>query len=110
MNLQEQISRIQSMMGIINETNFFFKRRATPAEIASYFDVFDDKTFSETDNYADYKFDLVLTSLEHVMWVKYDMDWKHLPEKEKIDYVNEVSEIYDDEIRKLYNKHPIRQL
>jgi hypothetical protein len=110
MNLQEQISRIQSMMGIINETNFFFIRRATPAEIASYFDVFDDKTFDETDNYVDYKYNLVLASLEHVLWVKFELGWEQLPEKEEIAYINLVSEIYEDEIRKLYNKHPIRRL
>jgi|688.fasta_scaffold03955_19 hypothetical protein len=110
MNLQEQISRIQSMMGIINETNIFFRRRVTPPEIASYFDVFDNKTFDETDNYADYKYNLVLTSLEHVLWIKFKLGWEELPEKEEIAYINLVSEIYEDEIKKLYNKHPIRQL
>jgi hypothetical protein len=48
--------------------------------------------------------------LEHVLWIKFKLGWEELPEKEEIAYINLVSEIYEDEIKKLYNKHPIRQL
>ncbi len=103
MNLQEQISRIQSMMGTINETKFF-KRRVTPEEVANNFSLYEGQVFFETETYEDFKYQLVLKSLEHVMWQEYNMGWEDLPEQEEIDYVNQVAEMYDDKIRIIYNK------
>jgi len=103
MNLQEQISRIQSMMGTINETKFF-KRRVPPEEVANKFSLYDGQVFFETETYEDFKYQLVLKSLEEVMWKKYNMGWEDLPEQEEIDYVNQVAEMYDDKIRIIYNK------
>ena len=103
MNLQEQISRIQSMMGTINETKFF-KRRVTPEEVANNFSLYEGQVFFETETYEDFKYQLVLKSLEHVMWQEYNMGWEDLPEQEEIDYVNQVAEMYDDKIRNIYNK------
>jgi len=103
MNLQEQISRIQSMMGTINETKFF-KRRVTPEEVANNFSLYDGNVFFDTDSYEEFKYQLVLNSLEDVMWKKYNMGWEDLPEQEEIDYVNQVAEMYDDKIRNIYNK------
>jgi hypothetical protein len=102
-NLQEQISRIQSMMGTINETKFF-KRRVTPEEVANNFSLYDGNVFFDTDSYEEFKYQLVLNSLEDVMWKKYNMGWEELPEQEEIDYVNQVAEMYDDKIRNIYNK------
>jgi hypothetical protein len=103
MNLQEQISRIQSMMGTINETKFF-KRRVTPEEVANNFSSYDGQVFFETETYEQFRYELVLKSLEDIMWQEYNMGWEELPEQEEIDYVNQVAEMYDDKIRNIYNK------
>ena len=103
MNLQEQISRIQSMMGTINETKFFL-RRVTPEEVAKNFSSYDGQVFFETETYEQFRYELVLKSLEDIMWQEYNMGWEELPEQEEIDYVNQVAEMYDDKIRTLYNK------
>ena len=103
MNLQEQISRMKTMMGTINETKFFM-RRVTPEEVANNFSLYDGNVFFDTDSYEEFKYQLVLNSLEDVMWKKYNMGWEDLPEQEEIDYVNQVAEMYDDKIRNIYNK------
>ena len=103
MNLQEQISRIQSMMGTVNETKFF-KRRVTPEEVAKNFSSYDGQVFFETKTYEQFRYELVLKSLEDIMWQEYNMGWEELPEQEEIDYVNQVAEMYDDKIRNIYNK------
>ena len=82
----------------------FFLRRVTPEEVARYFSSFDGQVFFETETYEEFKYQLVLKSLEEVMWQEYKMGWEDLPEQEEIDYVNQVAEMYDDKIRRLYNK------
>jgi hypothetical protein len=102
MNLQEQISRMQSMMGIIGESKFF-QRRAIPSEVSKNFSLFAEEVFHDTNSYGQFKYELVLKSLEHIMWQEYNLGWEHLPEQDEIDYVNAVAEIYNDEIKSLYN-------
>jgi hypothetical protein len=91
------------MMGVINETKFF-RRRVTPEEVAKYFSVFDDDVFFTTDTYEQFRYELVLKSLEHIMWQEYNMGWDELPEQEEIDYVNQVAEMYDDILLSIYGK------
>jgi hypothetical protein len=100
MNLQEQIRKV---LREELKTKFFL-RRVTPEEVARYFSSFDDQVFFETETYEDFKYQLVLKSLEEVMWQEYNMGWEDLPEQEEIDYVNQVAEMYDDKIRNIYNK------
>ena len=104
MNLQEQISRIHEMMGVINEHKYFL-RRVQPYEVRREFNLFDDQVFYETDNYERFKYELFLKSLEHIMWMEYNLSWDKLPEQEEIDYVNKVADMYDDVLRDLYNKN-----
>ena len=100
MNLQESIRRV---LREELKTKFFL-RRVTPEEVARYFSSFDGQVFFETESYEEFKYQLVLKSLEEVMWQEYNMGWEDLPEQEEIDYVNQVAEMYDDKIRILYNK------
>ena len=102
MNLQEQISRMQSMMGIISESRFF-QRRAIPSEVSKNFLLFAEQVFHDTNSYGQFKYELVLKSLEHIMWQEYNLGWEDLPEQDEIEYVNAVAEIYNDEIKSLYN-------
>jgi hypothetical protein len=104
MNLQEQISRIHKMMGVINESKYFH-RRVQPSEIRGEFNLFDDQVFYETNNYKQFKYELVLKSLEHIMWIEYNLSWDELPEQEEIDYVNKVADMYDHILRDLYDKN-----
>ena len=100
MNLQESIKKV---LREELKTKFFL-RRVTPEEVARYFSSFDGQVFFETETYEDFKYQLVLKSLEEVMWQEYKMGWEDLPEQEEIDYVNKVAEMYDDKIRIIYNK------
>jgi len=102
MKLNEQILRMKSMMGIISESTFF-QRRVIPSEISKYFFGFAEQVFHDTNSYGQFKYELVLKSLEHIMWQEYNLGWEHLPEQDEIDYVNAVAEIYNDEIKSLYN-------
>jgi hypothetical protein len=101
MNLQEQISRIHEMMGVVNEIKFF-RRRIQPSEIARYFSLIDEQVFYETNSYEQFKYELVLKSLEQIMWLEYNLGYEELPEQDEINYVNAVAEMYEDEIKTLY--------
>ena len=67
MNLQEQINRIQSMMGIISESRFF-RRRANPSEVSKYFFGFAEQVFHDTDSYGQFKYELVLKTYRGCMY------------------------------------------
>jgi hypothetical protein len=101
MNLQEQISRIHEMMGVINEIKFF-RRRTQQSEIANYFLLFDQEVFYDTKSNEQFKYELVLKSLEQIMWQEYNLGYEELPEQDEINYVNAVAEMYEDEIKTLY--------
>ena len=100
MNLQEQIRKV---LREELKTKFFL-RRVTPEEVANNFSSYDGQVFFETETYEQFRYELVLKSLEDIMWKKYNMGWEDLPEQEEIDYVNQVAEMYDDKIRNIYNK------
>jgi len=102
MNLNENINRIKEVMGIIGETKFF-RRRAQPSEIVRHLSLFAEQVFYDTKSYEQFKYELVLKSLEHIMWQEYNIGWEDLPEQDEIDYVNDVAEKYEDEIKTLYN-------
>jgi len=107
MKLQEQISRIQSMMGVINEGNFF-KRRVDLNRVEQLLKVHANQVFGETESYEQFKYELTLRAVEAVIWQDYKLGWEELPEQEEIDYVNQVAEMYDDKIRNIYNKWQFR--
>ena len=101
-NLQENIDRVKSIMGIITESNWF-RRRVPPSDIRKYFTLFDELIYNHDISYERFKYELVLKSLEHIMWQEYNLGWEDLPEQDEIEYVNAVAEIYNDEIKSLYN-------
>ena len=89
------------MMGVVNEIKFF-RRRIQPSEIARYFSLIDEQVFYETNSYEQFKYELVLKSLEQIMWQEYNLGYEELPEQDEINYVNAVAEMYEDEIETLY--------
>ena len=103
MNLQEQISRMKSMMGVINETKFF-RRRVDLNRIEHLLKLHAEQVFGETKSYEQFKYELTLKAVEAILYQDYELGWEELPEQEEIDYVNQVSELYEKTIKKLY-KH-----
>lgn len=74
MNLQENIIRIQEMMGIINES-IFFRRRIDLDEVKNSLGFYASQVYYETKNYKQFKYELVLKVVERIMWKDYKLDW-----------------------------------
>jgi hypothetical protein len=101
MNLQEQISRIQSMMGTINESKFFH-RRIDLDKVRKLLSVNAKQIFNETASFGQFKYELTLRAVESIMWDEYELGWEDLPEEEEIKFVAEVSDMFEDIIIDLY--------
>jgi hypothetical protein len=101
MNLQEQISRIQSMMGVINESKFFHMRIDLD-EVKRLLPINASQVFYETESFKQFKYELTLKAVESIMWNEYEIGWEDLPEQEEIDFVTEVSDMFEDIIIDLY--------
>ena len=101
MNLQEQISRIQSMMGTINESKFFH-RRINLDEVKRLLKVNAQQVYYETESYEQFKYEVTLRAVESIMYNEYELGWEDLPEQEEIDFVTEVSDFFEDTIKPLY--------
>ena len=92
------------MMGIINESNFF-RRRIDLDEVKNSLGFYTSQVYYETKNYKQFKYELVLKVVERIMWKDYKLDWAELPEQEEIEFVTKVSDMFEETIRKLYNKY-----
>jgi hypothetical protein len=102
MNLQEQISRITSMMGVINESKFF-RRRVNLDKVKELLELHAEQVFFETESYGQFKYELTLKAVEAVMYQDYNLGWENLPEREEIEFVNEIANLFEDTIKSLYN-------
>jgi hypothetical protein len=103
MNLKENINRIKQMMGIINES-IFFRRRIDLDEVKNLLGFYTSQVYYETKNYKQFKYELVLKVVERIMWKDYKLDWSELPEQEEIEFVTKISDMFEETIKKLYNK------
>jgi len=103
MNLKENINRIKQMMGIINESKFF-RRRINLDEVKNLLGFYTSQVYYETKNYKQFKYELVLKAVERIMWKDYKLDWSELPEQEEIEFVTKISDMFEETIKKLYNK------
>ena len=101
MNLQEQILRIQSMMGTINESKFFH-RRIDLDEVKRLLPINASQVFYETESFEEFKYELTLRAVEAIMYNEYELGWEDLPNQEEIDFVTEVSDMFEDTIIDLY--------
>jgi len=102
MNLQEQISRITSMMGVINESKFF-RRRVNLDKVKNLLVIHAEQVFGETESYEQFKYELTLRAVEAVINQDYNLGWEDLPEEEEIEFVNEIANLFEDTIKSLYN-------
>jgi hypothetical protein len=101
MNLQESIRRI--LREELNES-LFFRRRINLDEVKKILPINADQVYYETESYKQFKYELTLRAVEAIMWNEYELGWEDLPEQEEIDFVTEVSDILEKDIKQLYKK------
>ena len=92
------------MMGIINES-IFFRRRIDLDEVKNLLGFYTSQVYYETKNYKQFKYELVLKVVERIVWKDYKLDWSELPEQEEIEFVTKISDMFEETIKKLYNKY-----
>ena len=102
MNLQEQINRIHEMMGVVSEMRFF-QRRVNLNKVKKLLEIYAEQVFGETESYGQFKYELTLKAVEDVIYQDHGLGWEDLPEQDEIDYVNTLADLYNDEIKRLYN-------
>ena len=104
MNLHEQISRIHEVMGTINESKFF-RRRVNLDKIKEILKLHAQQVFYETKSYNQFKYELTLKAVEASIWQDFGLGWEDLPEEEEIEFVTDVSNHFDKEIKGLYKNY-----
>ena len=90
------------MMGI-NES-MFFRRRSDIKKIKQLlplfiYDVIEDEDYN---NFDEFKYQLTIRALEYYLKITHDLYWDELPEQEEIEFVNYLSEIFNDTIKEIY--------
>jgi hypothetical protein len=98
--LQESIRKI--LREDINKSRFFI-RRVNLDLVKDMLPINAQQVYHETKSYKDFKYELTLRTVEAIVWNKYGLGWEDLPEEEEIDFVNEVSNMFEKTIKKLYN-------
>ena len=103
-NLQESIRRI------LREElkSKFFRRRVPLDKVENLLRDYASQVFYETESYSQFKYELTLKAVEWIMWDEYKMGWDELPEQEEIEFVTEVSDMFEDKIKSLYNHYKKR--
>ena len=104
MNLQESIRRI------LREElkSKFFLRRVPLDKVENLLWDYAQQVYYETENYGQFKYELTLKAVEWIIWDEYKMGYEDLPEQEEIDFVTEVSDMFEDKIKSLYNHYKKR--
>ena len=108
MNLQESIRRILRE-DLLNKSKFFL-RRINLDEVKKFLPINAEQVHGETKSYEQFKYELTLRAVEAIMWNDYELGWEDLPEQEEIEFVNEVSNMFNKTIKKLYNSYSGRIL
>lgn len=103
MSLQESIRRILREE-LLNESTFF-RRRFNLDEFKRLLPVNAEQVYGETKSYKQFKHELTLRVVEAIMWNEHELGWEDLPEQEEIDFVNELSDMFDKTIKKLYKTY-----
>ena len=99
-NLQESIRRILREE-LLNESNFF-RRRVDLDEVKKRLPINAEQVYFETKGYEQFKYELTLRAVEAIMYNEYELGWEDLPEQEEIEFVTEVSNMFDKDIKLLY--------
>ena len=99
MNLQEHIRKVLKEN---NGQSKFFHRRIDLDEVKWLLPVNAKQIFYETKSFGQFKYELTLRAVESIMYNEYGIGWEDLPEQEEIDFVTEVSDMFEDIIIDLY--------
>ena len=104
MNLQESIRKV------LREElkSKFFLRRIKLNDVKRILPLYAQQVYYETKSYKQFKYELTLKAVESIMWDEYKMGYEDLPEQEEIDFVTEVSDMFEDKIKLLYNHYKER--
>ena len=105
MNLQESIRKV--LREDLIKTKFF-RRRIKLNDVKRILPLNAEQVYYETESYGQFKYELTLRVVEWIMWDEYKMGYEDLPEQEEIDFVTDVSDMFDDKIKSLYNHYKER--
>lgn len=101
MNLKEHIRNVLKEE-VINKSKFF-RRRVNLNKVKELLPINAQQVYYETESYEQFKFELTLRAVEAIMWNKHKLGWEDLPEQQEIEFVNKVSDIFEKDIKLLYN-------
>ena len=80
----------------------FFRRRVNIEKVRDILDVNPEQVYYETKSYKEFKYELTLRAVETIMYNEYGLGWEDLPEEEEIEFVTEVSNILEKDIKALF--------
>ena len=86
----------------------FFRRRVSIEKVRDILDVNPEQVYYETKSYKEFKYELTLRAVETIMYNEYGLGWEDLPEQEEIEFVTEVSNILEKDIKTLFNQYKKR--
>jgi hypothetical protein len=101
MSIKHTIRRILRE-GLINES-IFFLRRFNSQEFERLLPINADQVYYETESYNQFKYELTLRALEAMLYNEYGLGYEDLPEQEEIDFINKLSDKYEETIEDLYD-------
>ena len=99
MNLQESIRKVLRE----ERKSKFFHRRIDLDEVKKLLPINSRQVFNETESYNQFKYELTLRAVESIMYDEYRLGWEDLPEQEEIEFVTEVSNMFEKTIKHLYD-------
>lgn len=83
----------------------FFRRRVNIEKVRDILKINAEQVYYETKSYSQFKYELTLRVVEAIMWNEYKLGWEDLPEEEEIEFVTEVSNILEKDIKTLFNRY-----
>ena len=101
MTLQESIKKI--LREELKST--FFRRRVDLDAVKKLLPIYAQDEYHETKSYEEFKYQLTLRAVEYIMWDDYKLGYEELPEQEEIEFVTEVSDFLERDIKLLYNTY-----
>ena len=100
MKLQESIRRI--LREEVSNKLRFFRRRIDLNDVKELIPINAEQIYYETNSYEQFKYELTLRAVEGIMWNDYGLGYEDLPEQEEIEFVNNISDALEKDIKKLY--------
>ena len=100
MKLQESIRRI--LREEVSNKLRFFRRRIDLNDVKELIPINAEQIYYETNSYEQFKYELTLRAVEGIMWNDYGLGYEDLPEQEEIEFVSNISDAIEKDIKKLY--------